>query len=75
MAGRLKDKVAIVTGAASGIGRETVLRFVQEGAKVVAADRNRAGGMETVNAWHGSWAPMLCTRPWTYPRRMKSGIW
>ena len=47
MIGRLKDKVAIVTGAASGIGRETVLRFVQEGARVVVADRNRAGGMET----------------------------
>ncbi len=49
MADRLKDKVAIVTGAASGIGRQTVLRFVQEGAKVVAADRNRTGGTETEN--------------------------
>ena len=46
MADRLKDKVAIVTGGASGIGRETVLRFAQEGAKVTIADRNRTGGME-----------------------------
>lgn len=38
--GRLAGKVAIVTGAASGIGRATVLRFVAEGAQVVAADLN-----------------------------------
>lgn len=35
---RLKDKVAIVTGAAHGIGRATALRFAEEGARVVAAD-------------------------------------
>lgn len=37
---RLKDKVAIVTGASSGIGTATVIRFVQEGAKVIAAGRS-----------------------------------
>jgi len=36
--GRLAGKVAIVTGAASGFGLATTLRFVAEGAKVVAAD-------------------------------------
>jgi NAD(P)-dependent dehydrogenase (short-subunit alcohol dehydrogenase family) len=45
---RLKDKVAIVTGASSGIGRETVLLFAQEGAKVVAADVNDDAGKAVV---------------------------
>ena len=47
MSQRLKDKIAIITGASSGIGRETAIRFVKEGAAVVVADRNRRGGEET----------------------------
>jgi NAD(P)-dependent dehydrogenase (short-subunit alcohol dehydrogenase family) len=45
---RLKDKIAIVTGAGSGIGRATAIRFAQEGAKVVVDDVNEAGGQQTV---------------------------
>lgn len=45
---RLEGKVAIVTGGGSGIGRETVLRFVSEGAKVMIADIDYIGGEETL---------------------------
>jgi 3-oxoacyl-[acyl-carrier protein] reductase len=45
---RLQNKIAIITGAASGIGRACAIRFAQEGAKVVAADINEAGLQQTI---------------------------
>lgn len=45
---RLKNKVAIITGAGSGIGQATALAFTREGAKVVVADWSETGGEETV---------------------------
>ena len=41
-------KVAIVTGASSGIGRSSAVFYAREGAKVVVSDINEAGGQETV---------------------------
>ena len=48
MTGRLEDKVAVVTGGASGIGRGTARRFVAEGAMVVVADVQDGPGSELV---------------------------
>ena len=45
---RLEGKVAIITGAASGIGRATAIRFAQEGARVLGADVNKDGLEVTV---------------------------
>jgi len=44
----MHGKVALVTGAAAGIGRATALAFAQAGAKVVVSDIQAAGGEETV---------------------------
>ena len=45
---KLSGKVAIVSGAASGIGRASVLTFAREGARVTAVDIDAAGGAETL---------------------------
>ena len=45
---RLKDKVALITGAGGGIGRESALLFAREGASVVVVDVNDEAGNETV---------------------------
>jgi NAD(P)-dependent dehydrogenase (short-subunit alcohol dehydrogenase family) len=44
----LEDKIALVTGAGSGIGRAIALVLAREGARVVVSDMNTAGGEETV---------------------------
>jgi NAD(P)-dependent dehydrogenase (short-subunit alcohol dehydrogenase family) len=49
MAQELQNKVAIVTGGTSGIGRDTAILFAKEGAKVVVAGRRQAEGQETLD--------------------------
>lgn len=46
---RVKDKVTIITGAGSGIGRGTALLFGKEGAKVIVGDIYDKSGEETAN--------------------------
>jgi SDR family mycofactocin-dependent oxidoreductase len=52
VSGRLKDKVALITGAARGIGRAQAVRFAQEGADVVALDV--CGPVDTVVIPHST---------------------
>src|SRR5436305_11432176 len=49
MAGILDGKVALITGAGSGIGRATSRIFAREGAKIVLADVMEDGGLQTLN--------------------------
>ena len=51
---RLEHKVALITGAGSGIGRETALLFAREGAQVVVADVNDAAGQAVVAELHAA---------------------
>ena len=53
---KLKDKVAVITGAGSGLGRAIALRFAQEGARIVIAELNEAGAEETLKQVHAKGA-------------------
>lgn len=46
--GMVQDKVALITGSGSGIGRATAIKFAEEGASVAVTDFNVEGGEETV---------------------------
>jgi NAD(P)-dependent dehydrogenase (short-subunit alcohol dehydrogenase family) len=51
---RVADKVVLVTGAGSGIGRSTASLLAREGATVIVTDINKAGGLETVQQIGGN---------------------
>ena len=54
MAGRLTDKIALITGGGSGIGRACALRFAAEGAKVCVADLDLSAASDTVKTLSGT---------------------
>jgi 3(or 17)beta-hydroxysteroid dehydrogenase len=54
MAGRVEGKVALVTGAASGLGKAAAAMLLREGARVALTDRNEAGVREVAGALGGS---------------------
>ena len=63
MPGRLENKVAVITGAASGIGRETARRFAEEGAKVCVVDLNDLAGGEVAGDLDGLYIHANVTDP------------
>ena len=63
MPGRLEEKVAVITGAASGIGRETARRFAEEGAKVCVVDLNDLAGGEVAGDLDGLYVYADVTDP------------
>ena len=53
---KLEGKVALITGAGSGLGRESAIHLAKEGAKVIASDLNEKTAQETaatINENHG----------------------
>ena len=63
MSSHFRDKVVIVTGASSGIGRETALSFAQEGARVVLAARDEASLREAAKEIAGKISASSTTAP------------
>jgi NAD(P)-dependent dehydrogenase (short-subunit alcohol dehydrogenase family) len=63
MPGRLDGKVAVITGGASGIGRETAKRFAEEGAKVCVGDLADEPGKETAAEIDGLYIHADVTNP------------
>ena len=57
---RLKDKVALVTGGASGFGAEITRVFAREGASVAVVDINEAGAAEVARGINGPALPIRC---------------
>jgi NAD(P)-dependent dehydrogenase (short-subunit alcohol dehydrogenase family) len=63
MPGRLEGKVAVITGAASGIGRASAIRFAKEGAHVVVADLSEGAGTEVADEAGGLYVHAEVTDP------------
>lgn len=63
MAGRLKDKVCVITGTGSGMGRAAALLFCAEGAKVVGCDINAENAEATLREARQAGGQMVSLQP------------
>ena len=71
---RMKDKVAVITGAASGIGKEIARTFSREGAKIVIADLNQAGADATAAELGGPGRALGVAMDVTNEEQVEAGI-
>src|ERR1700730_1895683 len=71
---RLKDKAAIVTGAASGIGKEIAKTFVREGARVVIADVNQNAADATATELGGAGKALGAVMDVTNEQQVEAGV-
>jgi len=71
---RLKDKVAIVTGAASGIGKEIAKTFAREGARVVIADLNQKAADATATELGGAGKALGVAMDVTNEQQVDAGV-
>jgi 3-hydroxybutyrate dehydrogenase len=71
---RLKDKVAIVTGAASGIGKEIAKTFAREGARVVIADLNQQAADATATELGGAGKALGVAMDVTNEQQVDAGV-
>jgi 3-hydroxybutyrate dehydrogenase len=71
---RLKDKVAIVTGSASGIGKEIAKTFAREGARVVIADLNQKAADATATELGGAGKALGVAMDVTNEQQVEAGV-
>ena len=71
---RLKDQVAIVTGAASGIGKEIARTYAREGARVVIADLNQTAADATAAELGGPQKALAVAMDVTDERQVEAGV-
>ena len=63
MAGRLENRVALISGTARGMGRAAAIEFAAEGAKVVGGDLDVDGALETVEYVRAAGGDMVSLEP------------